>query len=298
MTITYHLRPGVKWHDGAPLTSADIRFTWEAIRDPKFIGESKDGTQDIDSIDTPDPLTAVVNYHTVTPTFPSTLFSVGILPEHILKGKSLNTDPWADKPVGTGPFMVTEFKRGQYILADRNPNYWRKDEAGNQLPYLDRIIFKPMPDQTAMITQLKAGEIQFAYTVPYPQAPQIAAMPDMRIIQNRILSWQYLTFNFRTPVLQDLAVRQAIAYAINKTAICRALGGYPYPVKSVVVPNFSYYDPDAPDHPYDVAKARSVLHQAGYPVGSGRRPRERMASGSACASWSRPGSPRTRLPSR
>ncbi len=268
MTITYHLRPGIKWHDGAPLTSADIRFTWEAIKDPRFLGEGKDGTQDIDSIDTPDELTAVVNYHTVTPTFPSTLFSVGILPKHILEGKNLMSDPWADKPIGTGPFMVTEFKRGQYIICDRNPNYWRKDDAGNALPYLDRIVFKPMPDQTAMITQLKAREIQFAYTLPYPQASQIAAMPDMEVIQNRILSWQYLTFNFRNPILQDIAVRQAVAHAINKSAIARALGGYPYPVKSVVVPNFPYYDPDTPDHPYDPAKAASILQAAGYVPGS------------------------------
>jgi len=268
MTITYKLRPGIKWHDGAPLTSSDVRFTWEAVKDPKFIGEAKDGTQDIDSIDTPDELTAVVNYHTVTPTFPSTLFSVGILPEHILKGKPLNTDPWNDKPIGTGPFMVTEFKRGQYIIVDRNPNYWRKDAEGGALPYLDRIIFNPMPDQTAMVTKLKAGELQFAYTVPYPQAPQIAAMPGMEIVQNKILSWQYLTFNFRNPILQDIAVRQAVAHAINKTSISRALGGYPYPVKSVVVPNFAYYDQETPDHPYDPAKAKAILDAAGYVPGS------------------------------
>ena len=268
MSITYRLRPGVTWHDGAPFTSDDVRFTWMAIKDPKFIGEGKDGTQDIDSIDTPDPLTAVVNYHTVTPTFPSTLFSVGILPAHLLEGKNLNADPWLDKPVGTGPFMVTEFRRGQYVIVDRNPNYWRRDEAGALLPYLDRIVFKPIADQTAMITQLKAREVQFAYTVPYPQAPQIKAMPDMDVIENRILSWQYLTFNFRNPLLQDLAVRQAIATAINKTAICRALGGYPYAVKSVVVPTFAYYDPDTPDHAFDPAKAGAILQAAGYVPGS------------------------------
>jgi peptide/nickel transport system substrate-binding protein len=267
MTITYKLRPNVKWHDGQPFTSADVRFTWEAIKNPKFVGETKDGTQDIESIDTPDPLTAVVNYNTVTPTFPSALFSVGILPEHILKGQDLNSSPWADKPIGTGPFVVKDFRRGQYIIVERNPDYWRRDEAGNALPYLDRIIFKPMPDQNAMVTQLKAGEVQFAYTVPYPQAPQIAALPNMEIIQNRFLSWQYLAFNFRNEILRELPVRQAIAYAINKQAISRALGGYPFPVKSVVVPAFPYYDPDAPDHAFDAAKARAVLDAAGYVPG-------------------------------
>src|SRR5262249_41636633 len=96
ITITYKLRPEVKWADGEPFTAADVKFTWEAVKDPKFIGESKDGTQDIDSIETPDPLTAVVHYNTVTPNFASTLFSVGVFPQHILQGKSLNSDPWWD----------------------------------------------------------------------------------------------------------------------------------------------------------------------------------------------------------
>lgn len=268
MTITYKLRPGVKWADGQPFTSADVRFTWEAVKDPGFIGESKDGTQDILSIETPDPLTAVVHYNTVTPNFASTLFSVGVFPEHILRGRSLNSDPWWDAPFGTGPFMVKEFKRGQYALVERNPNYWRRDADGAALPYLDRILFKMMPDQNVLVTQLKASEIKIAYTVPYPAAPQIAALPDMEIIVNKFLSWQYVAFNFKgPPSLRDIRVRTAIAHAINKATIARALGGYPYPVKSVVLPLFWYYDPDSPDHPFDVAHAKALLDEAGYMPG-------------------------------
>ncbi len=269
MSITYKLRPGVKWADGEPFTSADVRFTWQAVKDPGFIGESKDGTQDVDSIDTPDPLTAVVNYNKVTPNFASTLFSVGVFPEHILHGKSLNTDPWWNSPFGTGPFVIKEFNRGAYVVAERNPNYWRRDAQGGQLPYLDRIIFKMMPDQNVLVTQLKAGEIQFAYSVPYTAAPQVARLPDMEVIQNRFLSWQYLAFNFKGPAsLRDVAVRQAIAHAINKETISRALGGYPYPIKSVVLPAHWYYDPDAPEHPFDPKKAEEILDAAGYKRGS------------------------------
>ena len=269
MTINYKLRPDVKWADGQPFTSADVRFTWEAVKDPGFIGESKDGTQDIESIETPDPLTAVVHYNTVTPNFASTLFSVGVFPEHILRGKSLNTDPFWNAPFGTGPFMVKEFHRGDYALVERNPNYWRKDASGAPLPYLDRILFKMMPDQNVLVTQIKAGEIKAAYTVPYPAAPQIAAMPDLEVIPNRILSWHYLAFNFKGPAsLRDRRVRTAIAHSINKATIARALGGYPYPVKSVVLPSFWYYDPDSPDHPFDVARAKALLDEAGYMPGS------------------------------
>ena len=268
MTITYRLRPNVKWHDGAPFTSEDVRFTWEAVKDTNFIGENKDGTQDIESIDTPDPLTAVCNYKTVTPTFASSLFTNGILPSHLLKGKNLNTDPWNMMPIGTGPFMMKEFRRSQHIIVERNPNYWGRDESGASLPYIDRIVYKPMPDQTAMITQLKAGEIDFAYTVPYSQAAAVTAMPTMNLVPNRFLSWQYLAFNFRNEILKERPVRQALARAVNKQAIVRALGGYPYPVKSVVLPQFPYYDPEGPDNPYDPAEAQKILDAAGWKLGS------------------------------
>ena len=268
MTITYKLRPGVKWADGAPFTSADIRFTWEAVKDPAFIGESKDGTQDVIGIDTPDPLTAVIRYNTVTPNFASTLFSVGVFPEHILHGRSLNTDPWWNAPFGTGPFMVKEFHRGDYVLAERNPNYWRRDASGAQLPYLDRILFKMMPNQNVLVTQLKAGEIKIAYTVPYSAAPELKRMPEMEIIPNPILSWQYVAFNFKGPAsLRDVRVRQAIAHAINKSTISRALGGYPIPLRSVVLPSLWYYDPDSPNYPFDAAAAKALLDQAGYTPG-------------------------------
>ena len=268
MTITYKLPPGVLWADGEPFTSADVRFTWEAVKDPGFIGESKDGTQDIAGIDTPDPLTAVVRYNTVTPNFAATLFSVGIFPEHVLKGKSLNTDPWWNAPFGTGPFVVKEFHRGDYVLAERNPRYWRRDASGAQLPYLDRIIFKMMPDQNVLVTQLKAGEVKAAYTVPYSAAPDIKRMPDMDLIANPILSWQYVAFNFKGPAsLRDVRVRTAVAHAINKSTVSRALGGFPIPLRSVVLPSLWYYDKDGPDHPFDPARAKALLDEAGYAPG-------------------------------
>jgi peptide/nickel transport system substrate-binding protein len=121
MRVIYHLRPGVRWQDGAPLTSADVKFTWETVRDPHFLAESKDGSAEVESVDTPDELTVIANYRAVSPAFASTLFTFGILPRHRLAGKDLNHDPYNDKPLGTGPFMVTEFRRGQYVVLDRNP---------------------------------------------------------------------------------------------------------------------------------------------------------------------------------
>ena len=216
MTVTYRLRPGVKWSDGQPLTSADVKFTWEAVKNPKFIAESKDGTEDIASIETPNATTVVVNYKRVAPDFMSTLFTFGILPKHALEGKDLNTDSYNEKPLGTGPFRVKEFRRGQYVILERNPFYWRKDSKGVQLPYLDGMIFKIIPDSNTLVTQLRTGEVQLAYSIPYSQVKQIDGVPGLRIVKNNVLSWQHLDFNLKTvDAFKDPNVRKAFAYAIK-----------------------------------------------------------------------------------
>ena len=269
MVVTYQLRPGVKWSDGQPFTSADVKFTWEAVRNPKFIAESKDGTDDISSIDTPNPLTVVVNYKRVAPDFASTLFTFGIFPKHTLDGKDLNTDTYNQMPLGTGPFKVTEYKKGQYVILDRNPYYWRKDSAGVQLPYLDKMIFKIIPDSNTMVTQLKSGEVQLSYGVPYSQVTQLGSTPGLSVVKNSVLSWQHLDFNLKGPAaLRDLNVRKAFAYAINKGTVSRALGGYPTPIDTVVVPVFAYSNKLVPRYPYDLNKAKALLDAAGYKPGA------------------------------
>jgi peptide/nickel transport system substrate-binding protein len=269
MRIAYKLRSGVTWHDGAPFTSADVKFTWEAVKDPKFTAESKDGTKEIESIETPDDLSVVVNYSRVAPNFASTLFTFGILPKHALEGKDLNTDPYNEKPLGTGPFVVKEFKHGQHVLIERNPNYWRKDDKGETLPYIERMVFKIVPDSNTLSTQLKSGEVDLVYRVGYNQAKQLEGVPRLELLTGPLLSWQHLDFNFKGPKsLQDLSVRKAIAHAVNRDTLVRALGGYPLPVKSPVVPLFDYYDPDVASYPYDVALANKLLDESGYAKGA------------------------------
>jgi peptide/nickel transport system substrate-binding protein len=268
MTITYKLRPGVKWHDGQPFTSADVAFTWQAVKDEKFIAESKDGTEDVEKIETPDDLTAVVYYNTVAPDFASTLFTFGILPKHTLEGKDLNTDAYNEIPLGTGPFVVKEFKRGQYVLTERNPDYWRKADDGSALPKIERMVFKIVPDSNTLITQLKSGELDLVVQVPYNQAKQLESVDRLELVKAPLLSWQHLDFNFKGPKsLQDLKVRQAIAHAINRDTLVKALGGHPVPVKSIVVPVFEFYDDTTPTYDFDAAKAAALLDGAGYKVG-------------------------------
>lgn len=267
MKVTYKFRPGVTWHDGTPFTSADVKFTWEAVKNPDFIAESKDGTEDIDSIDTPDDLTAVVNYNTVAPDFKSTIFTFGIFPKHALEGKDLNTDVYNEKPLGTGPFMVTTFERGQYVEIVRNPNYWRKADDGGAMPYLDSIVFKIITDSNTLVSSCaRRGAVRLFGAVPAGRPAR--GRRGSRSSRTRSSRGSIPTLNFKNPALADLAVRRAFAQAIDRDTMIKAAGGFPLAIKSVVLPVFEgLYDPDVPVDAYDPEAAKAVLIAAGWTVG-------------------------------
>eukprot|EP01036_Dinobryon_divergens_P003526 gene3526-4661_t len=159
LTWTFKLRDGVKWHDGKPFTSADVKYTWEAVKDEKFIAESKDGSSEVESIDTPDDLTVVVNYNTILPTFASTLFTFGIFPKHALEGTDLNTSSYNQTPIGTGPFKFVEMKQNESIKLARNPDYWKPGR-----PYLDAIEFSIIPNRATSLLTFVAGKLDMTFT--------------------------------------------------------------------------------------------------------------------------------------
>jgi len=272
MRVIYHLRAGVKWSDGAPFTSADVKFTWEAVSDPLFLAESKDGTQEIESIQTPDDLTVIVDYHSVSASFASTLFTFGILPKHLLAARNLNHDPYNDTPLGTGPFIVREFRRGQYVVLDRNPNYWRRDAQGRQLPYLDRIIYKIIPNSNTLGALIRAGEVLLAPRIPFMLAKQLQGTANIELVSGPSVGMARLDFGLKPgSLLRDPVLRRALAQAINRTALVKAAGGYPEPIRSPVVPMLdTLFDPSpaAAVPGYDPTAANQALDAAGYLRGS------------------------------
>ncbi|HTD33104.1 MAG TPA: ABC transporter substrate-binding protein, partial [Candidatus Elarobacter sp.] len=154
-TITYHLRKGVTWQDGAPFGSDDVKFTWQQVMNPNNDVGGRQGYDLVASIDTPDPQTAVVHLKHAFAPFVNTFFTMGstpfpVYPKHLLaKYPDLNRIPFNSKPVGTGPFIVQEWHRGQTLRMTANPHYWRG------APKLKEIQYRVIPDENTLATSVK-----------------------------------------------------------------------------------------------------------------------------------------------
>ncbi|MCL4864089.1 MAG: hypothetical protein KJZ93_32070, partial [Caldilineaceae bacterium] len=149
LTVTWKLKPDLTWSDGEPLTSDDIKFTWEAVSHPESGAVLSLGFEMIDDVETPDPLTAVVRYSAINQAYLQQ-FMFGILPRHATgEPAQMQTWAWNRQPVTAGPFIVGEWNAGDNIVMDRNPNYYLEGQ-----PYLDRLIFRIVPDPGAQLAMM------------------------------------------------------------------------------------------------------------------------------------------------
>ena len=273
MDVTYELKSGVKWSDGDPFTSADVKFTWETImKDPKVI--TREGYDQVESIDTPNDTTVVVHYKTLYGPY-LTRFQLGMLPKHVLQNVAdISTSDFNRRPMGTGPFKITEFVAGDHITAERNANY---REAGK--PYLDKIVFRVVPSREVAVAQLKAGEVDGMWNLLEAQIPDLEKDSNIAIVKTPSPSVERVEMNTtkpgnpgdrtaKHPVLGDIAVRHALVLATPKQAIIdKLLFGLARPGSSPVSQGWA-----APkgltQESYDPKKANDLLDQAGWVKGS------------------------------
>jgi len=262
MDVTWRLRPGVRWHDGVPFTSADIKFTVDAINSPDYNPESTDGFDRITSVETPDSLTAVV--HCREPYAPYEIqFIRGALPRHLLEGKDIdNATEYNRNPLGTGPYRVAEWKTGEYILLQKVANYWR----GAEYPKIERILFKFIPNTTTRINQLKSGEAHVAALVPWDKYRELKEVAGLSIHQMMGNSYEHITLNQRAvPAFQDVRVRRALVHAIDRELLVRTvLDGLAPVIHGAIQPLSWAYTDSVARYPFDVARARALLDEAGW----------------------------------
>ena len=267
MDVTWKLRPGVKWHDGVPFTSADVKFTVEAINSPDYNPESTDGFDRIVSVDTPDSLTAVVHYREKYAPY-DIQFIRGTFPKHILEGKDIDRAiEYNRNPLGTGPYKVTEWKTGEYILLDRVPGYWR----GPDYPKIKRILFKFIPNTTTRMNQLKSGEAHLAALVPWDKYRELKDVPALTIHRMMGNSYEHITLNQRAvPAFRDVRVRRALIHAIDRELLVKTiLDGLAPVIDGPIQPLSWAFTDSVMKYPYDTAKARALLAEAGWRDGNG-----------------------------
>jgi peptide/nickel transport system substrate-binding protein len=262
LTVTYRLRPGVTWHDGQPLTSADVKFTWEFIMDRKVNVISREGYDKIASIDLPDSQTAVIKFREYyAPVL--TLFKT-ILPKHVLStSEDKNKAAFNRNPVGTGPFRFKEWRIAEAIILEANPNYFQGK------PKFDGILYKIMPETNILLTQLKAGEVDIVSNIGFAQLEQVKAINNVRAIITPNMIWEHLDFNLDNPLFRDVKVRQAIAMGIDRqTIINTILKNVASPAAGDQPPISWAYNPDLKPVQRNVSAARELLAQAGWKQGA------------------------------
>jgi peptide/nickel transport system substrate-binding protein len=261
LTITFHLRKGVKWHDGAPFTSRDVLYTYRVIIDPKTPTAYAEDFKQVKNISTPDDHTVRVTYDKP---FAPALASWGtsILPAHLLEGQDITKSPLARSPVGTGPYRFKEWIAGQKIVLEFNPDYFEGR------PYLDRYIYRIIPDTSTMYMEMKAGAIDLMSLTPVQYARQTTSTQfTSRFNKFRYPSsgYLYMGYNLRHPLFGDKRIRQAITAAINKEELIHGvLFGMGQKAHGPIVPGRWAYNPDVKDIGYDPKHAAELLAQAGW----------------------------------
>jgi peptide/nickel transport system substrate-binding protein len=265
LTITFHLRHGVRWHDGEPFTSRDVLYTYRVTVDPKTPTAYSDSFKQVKTAEALDPYTFRVSYgKPFAPALES--WGMPVLPAHLLEGKEITTSPLIRNPVGTGPFIFKQWIPGQKVTLESNPNYWEGR------PYISRYVYRIIPDNSTMYMELKSGGIDQMGLSPVQYQRQTNT-PDFMSRFNKYRypasAFTYLGFNLRLPLFQDRRVRQAITSAIDKDEIVQgALLGMGQIAHGPYKPGtWAYKERVAVDFPYDPARAKALLQEAGYLMG-------------------------------
>lgn len=258
--VTYHLRNNVRWHDGKSFSADDVIFTWRLILNNKNNVLSREGYDQITSIEAPDKNTLVVRFREYYAPF-LTLFP-RILPKHLLEGADFAKGPFNRAPVGTGPFRFVKWRMAEEISLKANPDY----HLGK--PKLEEISYKIIPDSNLLLTQIKSGSVDIVGHLEPALIDQARAIDAFTVITNPTMIWEHIDLNLDNVRLKDVSVRLAISAAIDRQAIiteayrgaATATAGDQWPGSWAARPDLAI-----PVRNLDLAK--DLLNQAGWKLG-------------------------------
>lgn len=265
LVYTFKLKKNIKFHDGTTFDATAVKANFDRVTDPANKLKRYTLFNRVAKTEVVDPYTARVSLKEPFSPFINVLAhpsAVMISPTALKKyGKEI-----AFHPVGTGPFEFVEWKQTDYLKGKKFAGYWKTG-----YPKIDTITWKPVVDNNTRSAVMQTGEADFAFSIPFEQAAVLKASPKVDMIDSPSIIQRYLSFNTMVKPFNDPKVRQAINYAINKEALTKvAFAGHAVPAEGVVPPGVDYAEKLGP-WPYNPAKARELLKEAGYRTGS--RPR-------------------------
>jgi len=271
--IVFHLRPGIRFHDGHPLTARDVKFTYEAIMDPKNLSPRISDYEPVKTVEVIDDLTVKVTYKRLYSPALAT-WGMGILPEHLLNRRAMRAeairrgeDPdtfsirkssFNRHPIGSGPFRFEKWKSDQFISLTRFDDYWEGP------PNYKRYYFRIIPDLLTQEMEFYAGTVD-SYSVQPHQVERLKSDPRYQSFSGTSFGYTYIGYNMRRKPFDDPRVRKALGMAIDVNKIIKyVLYGQGERITGPFVKQTDYYNQDIKPLPYDPAAALRLLNQAGW----------------------------------
>jgi peptide/nickel transport system substrate-binding protein len=266
-TIVYHLRSGVRFSDGAPLTADDVVFTFEQVMNPRNNVPFHFPYDQALGVTAKDAQTVVVRLRAPSAPFVSNFFRCGvqgaILPKHLLAGKpDLNREAYNSKPIGSGPYRIVSYESNTTIEMDANP-YWFGGKPG-----LKRVTYRIIPSENTLLIALRTHEIDFYYAAPEQQYRELRGLEGVATSAMPSSQFEMVAFNARREPFSDVRLRRAAAHAIDWAALARTTYlDVDLPDWGDVFPRSWAYTAQPDPTPYDPARARALLDEAGWKPG-------------------------------
>lgn len=268
-TYIFYLRKGVKFHDGTEFTAEDVKYTFESILDPEMNSPKASPYKKIDSIEIIDPYTLKFTLKEVFSPFLIEMIQK-IVPKKATEEQE--GKKFAENLVGTGPFKLVEWAHDEQVVLEANPDYFEGS------PKVDKIVLKIIPDDTVRFLELKQGGVDLVQNAIPPDMVPIAEKTEgLKVTTQESIIIYYLGFNLEDPILKNVKVRQAVAYAIDRQALIEHLmKGQASLATGLLSPSNWAYESDVQIYNYDVEKAKALLDEAGYPDPDGDGPEPRL----------------------
>jgi peptide/nickel transport system substrate-binding protein len=261
--IVFKLRRDVAFQDGTPFNAQAVKFNLGRFLVPNVTAPARQYMTDLESVDVVDDYTVRVNLKNKSGVMLSML---AVEPGSMMSPTAIQKDgaDFSRKPVGTGPFKIASWS-GDQLVAERNPQYWRKAADGKALPYLDRVEIKVVANSAIRIIELKSGNTQLVDFLENKDVAQLAQVPGVALVEGRVPVTMLLAFNVTQPPFDNPRLRKAVALAIDRNALAKVITGQAGgPLSSLEPPGTWVYDAKVQGHPFDIASAREEFKASGF----------------------------------